>query len=804
MSRKFMPGAIIAAVLVIGLILLRQALIAPASGTISRNTAAKPAINKINPSLPSSRRVTAMTTPAPGAPRIIGRTDSRPTATTRTLSGRVTLIDGTPLAGAVVSANFNTSATTDASGNYQLTHLPSQVWGVNASHQDAMTSSVRRLSSDQATLDFMLRRKSPVKFVAKVINAVSREPVADFSVAIEEREAIKNATIAGEFEITKVFTGDQLRFKLLSPNSLTREVREYIPADASGTVEREYAIGSGGTVKGRVVRGKTKAPVEGVRVAMRSFGDGGPGGGGWGGRDRGRRDNATSTTTGADGKFEITRLSPGPIILQLQPERPLLDAMRFAGELQHNEIKDVGDLEIGEGGTIKGRLVKVPGNHTMADVRIELRGSRRGGRDDNEGDSNTSSTTTDAGGEFTFAPVEPGQHQLTVRNFRIRESVTVNAEETREVVLRVGSGTLKGLVVKKDVPVPGAEVTVSRSTGGGFFDGWGGNRGLNSVDTAEDGTFEIKDLTPGNWSVNIDPDNAREGDFEVVIPNEGVLEKTFPLPSGNLVGKVVDSADQPVAGASVSIVSSSESSQSGGGDRGGFGGRGGRRGIQTGADGTFRIEDRAPGAISVQARKDGVGYSDVVETQLPEQGDSQEVLLKIGTSEKGTLVSTAMNLDTGGPIANAYCNLTNAKGRVSHSQRRGEDGVITIPDLPVGTYNVEVGAMGYTTSEQTVEIKANETAQITDVLNAAGSFRLSVIDSNGAGVAGATCQLSAVDPDSIQEPKQGTTTDAGVWLVRGILPGQYMITVTTADGRASSAQVNIATGSFSQESAVLQ
>lgn len=752
----------------------------------------------------------------------------RNTTSSHSLSGHVSLLGGGALANATVAVNFNTTTTTDADGNYQFTDISRGIWGVSASHPDAITSSVRGLARGQETLDFVLRPKSPVKFVAKVFDAVTRDPVKTYNVIARDRDVVKDPSAAEKFEITKVFTGDQLLFRIEAPNTVTREVREWIPSDATGTISREYAIGNGGTVKGRVVRGSTKLPVAGVRVAMRSFGGGGSPGFGGGGRGR-RRDEPTSATTDAQGKFVLQRLNPGPVILQLEPEKPLLTAMRFAGDLQHNELKDVGDLEVGEGGTIKGRVVRLPGATTMDGVRVELavrdyarmmnggndtaaattsgtEGASQDGRRRGE-DRQTSAAVTDAKGNFTFTNVPPGPQSLSIRNYAVRDTVSITAEETQNVVLRVGSGELAGTVLKDGEPVDAARVSMNRGSGG-FPGGFGRGGGQNDATTDPDGKFTIKDLIPGKWQLSVRGGrNERSASFDVEIPSEGKLEKTFNMPSGDVVGKVVDAQAQPVAGASVSVMANSDSNTGGGfiGGGGGFrGGRGGGGGVQSADDGTFRLPDRPPGPITLVAYKQDLGYSDPAEGEVPEQGDSEEIVVRMNSGGTGTLVSTAYNVDTGGPIANAYLTLSSPKGRIPQNQRRGEDGVLTVTGLPAGAYTVEVGAMGYTTSQQSVEIKPGETTEISDVLSPGGSLRLNIMDTDGNPIGNAACVLSPQDSSSIETPKQGTTSESGTWMVRGVLPGSYTLTVTTADGKSYTKTITINAGGFANETAVPQ
>lgn len=707
----------------------------------------------------------------------------------RIITGRVTLEDGTPLEGAVVQADPGTTAATGADGKYRLTGLPAQIRRLSASHSDCVTSSVRRIAGDLQTQDFALRVKHPVTLVGKVLHHATKEPVTGFFVEAPGRQVALRPSDPGTFAMTGLFSGDEVAFRIRAEGMAVRAVREDIPDDAAGMLEREYVLGAGGVIRGRIVRSGSSSPVAEAEVLAQSFNRGSG------------RDPLTSATTEADGRFMISRLPPGQVRLEIRPGDPLVAVSRFVGQIRHDEVHDVGNIEVGEGGIIRGKLVRMPGNEPLPGevVKLDGRGNGGWGRESRGGgESAGQSATTGADGGFEFTRIAPGRHQLQVEAYNLRESVGMEGEEVREVTLKVGSGVLRGLVLRDATPVQ-AEIDFARHRGG---------ERVARAESDENGVFEVRGLAPGIWKLNIDPDHGRETELEFDMPGVGVVEKTFVLPSGDIVGRVVDGGGQPVGGARVSLLSRETGSYVPDFGRGGW--RGGRRGggggeesVESQADGTFRLQDRPAGPAALVARKEGMGSSRIVDVQVPDLGDSGEVVLRLDAGT-GILVSTALNVETGEPVRDAWCILTGDKGRFSHRSGRGNDGVMTIRDIPPGTYHVQVSALGHTVSEQTVEVASGATVEITDVIMPAGALRWTVVDENGAGVGGIRCRLTPDDPQSIEAPREGVTDASGLWLARGLLPGSYTVTVFREEGAPVSVPVQIGARSLTQKSTLLQ
>lgn len=809
---KLVAGLGLAGALTLVVVLLR--LLAPASDAPETDAAKEKSKNT---------RIQAVTTvkPVTRSNTFTARAEATPTTRPqaarvqredRVITGRVTTTDGSPIRDARVTGNDEeSSTTTDADGAYKLT-VPPRLWRMSAAHEDYATSSVFRIAPDAKTIDFILHKKRPVTLVGRVVRSGKKEPISKFTITSERVSATREPEPSNRFSI-QAQTGDEFVFRIESEGFVTRTVREEIRTDAPATIEKEYELGTGGIVKGRVVRADSKAPVADATVILRSSrgfgGPGGPGGGpgGPGGRGDffggrgGRGDSTTSATTGPDGKFVLTLVSPGSLGLTVQPPAPLAETSRRVGEVQHGQEVDVGDIEVAEGGKITARLIRVPGDTALPDERLRLQTGMgfRGG-------DGQRSAQTDAQGEVVFDRLPAGRYDVVSEEYDVRASTVIEGTEHKKLTLRVGSGTLRGLVVKSGAPVV-ANVMFYRQA----------MQPAANVRTNEEGRFEISTLAPGKWNVMImatgdgggggDRGGPGRGGFGQMteatadVPELGVKEQTFVLPSGDIVGKVVNTSGEPVQGATVSTLASNDQSSFMG--RFGGGGGGGRgRGNESGADGSFRISDQAPGLTGIMARKTGAGASEVATVNVPESGDSELVTLTL-KAETGTLVSTVLDFESGQPLRDAFLSISSDKGRISVRQRRDEDGVLTITDLPPGTYEVEVTASGYTTVRHQVNIQAGQTETLNDVLSRAGALQLTVLDKNGAGVGNVACRLEPMDRESIQGAVDGRTDAVGYWNARGLLPGNYSLSAQAPTGPVMRSSIVINANQNTQEQLTL-
>lgn len=154
-----------------------------------------------------------------------------------------------------------------------------------------------------------------------------------------------------------------------------------------------------------------------------------------------------------------------------------------------------------------------------------------------------------------------------------------------------------------------------------------------------------------------------------------------------------------------------------------------------------------------------------------------QTVLKLQSGQGGTVVSTALNMTNGQGIPSAWCYLFREDGTLyEHGQTRSETGVMIIPNVPAGRYRAQVSALGFSVSAQSIFVAAGQTIQLEDVLYQAGALRWALKYGDGNPAVGIRCTLVPVDSASIEEPREGVTNQDGVFISRGLYPGDYTAT----------------------------
>jgi protocatechuate 3,4-dioxygenase beta subunit len=703
------------------------------------------------------------------------------------IAGRITDPEGKPLQDVHVDVycawsgtNSHGFAQTDANGNYRIEGLYNAPHNIQLSHKDYGDDFHRNIEVGREDADFVLGANR-ITLIGNVRDWKTGNPIADFNVSCNGLKPENDPNIPGKFVIKNLTPNLSVRLKIESEGYLPYETNSFSLPQGENPAEKTFELGHGGGVKGRVVNKSTREPIKDVIVHLFTFSnvntfDVSYSGNEW----MPSRGNPTKIlTTGEDGVFNFEAVPAESCFIRFIPHEPFKP--RYGNvTVKHGDVTDMGDIEISGGGGIRGKLVEMPDEIPAPGKIITLRSFGWQIPEQN--------AVTNEQGRFEFISVMSGGYLIQANEFKIEKFAEVTDDETKEYLLRIGTGTLKGVVLRKGIPQQSVGVNLYPIPQGG----------LRQSYTDSTGAFQITGLVPGKWKVSLHPGYYIPNPIEelIDIAAEKVTEKVFDIPSGRIVGKVINAKDDPVQGALISArmmqikdealayepwTSVSDN------------------------NGAFVITDMPSGSYTVSANKKDTGFTFVENVFVQVNADSEPVFLRLDSGKGGTLVSVAMNLTNGQPVPEAWCYLTTAEGlRIDHGRKRSEDGVITITNIPVGTYMVQVSSWGFSSHEHIVEIKDGETVNLEDVMYEAGDLHWTVLDSDGNPVSGALCRVEPLDVNSLEKPREGRTDVQGLWIQRGLYPGGYRVITRLEDGRQATEIIEIQAQEDTEKTAVVK
>jgi len=694
------------------------------------------------------------------------------------LAGTITDPDGNPLENVQIhvytssgGTNSNGNARTDEDGHYRIEGLYDAPHNVNLHYADYGGEYHQDVEVGREDADFVMGAGNKITLIGNVKDWKTGDPIEKFKVSGNGVKPEKDPETPGRFVIKKLNPKMSYRLKIESEGYRSLDTGYIKLPENEDTIERTYELGPGGGVKGRVVNKLTQIPLEGVDVYVYDTSNE------W---EISQKIPADSLTTREDGLFNFEELPAGTCSIHFIPPQPLKPSLKNA-PIKHGDMTDMGDVEMTGGGIIRGKLVQMPDEILLQGKTITLQGfSGLLGK--------KHTTTTDDQGRFEFKGVQSGRYSIRAVEYNISEFAEVMEDEANEYILRVGTGALKGVVLKNGKPQI-ANVHIRQT-----HIGTG-----RSTKTDSKGAFEITGLVPGTWKITFYMGGyTRSVQEHVEISPDKVTEKTFELPSGRIVGKVVNENNEPVKGARVSArlmqVADAED---------GYTPK--TWSDESDKDGAFVIADLLSSSYAVSATKTGFGLVLVENVIVPDNADSAPVLLRLEKGKGGTLVSVALNLTNAQPVPEAWCYLTTAQGvRFDHGKDRGPDGVITIPNIPSGTYRVQVSSFGFSVHEHIVEIKEGETVELEDVMYEAGALRWTVLDGDGHPVPNAPCRIEPIEANSIEKVREGPTDSQGLWIQRGLYPGSYRVTTRLEDGRQATDTIQIDAHQLIQKNVVVK
>jgi hypothetical protein len=442
----------------------------------------------------------------------------------------------------------------------------------------------------------------------------------------------------------------------------------------------------------------------------------------------------------------------------------------------------------------------------VADVEVEVLARSVSRRTMSLGNGENSGRTQ-ASGRFRIGRLEAGTvHELRFSKdgFAPASAELPPLEPGRPVpdlriVLRKGRTGFGRVVNRAEEPVVGAEVVLRRGSDSDprafLLQALDEEASGREAITGTEGRFEIHDLPAGTYELAV----KGRGYAPLGVPGLAIPEGAGSTDLGTLIlvpgiaveGHVVDAQGQPIAGAEVILSVSSEFMPV-------FLREGGASpAAVTGADGFFRIEDRAAGeTIDLLARRTGYAVAAAPGIQLPAEKPVRLVLTPALAVE-----GRAVDPD-GRPVPGAMVfilpddmmSMAAMSGMAQPMEAVADtDGLFRIEGVPPGSIELHAVALGRQQATlKNLEVRPGQDLTGLEVVLAAGAIvEGRILSSSGQPVVGAEVEL-------VEEKMSfgGVSSDGdGHYRLEGVAPGMRTVLVSHQSYRSIQRQVEVREGS---------
>jgi RNA polymerase sigma factor (sigma-70 family) len=501
------------------------------------------------------------------------------------------------------------------------------------------------------------------------------------------------------------------------------------------------------------------------------------------------------------GLVRIEGLPRGTVLTALAESAGLIPVRLPGLRIPENGLLDLGDLILGAGQRLEFVVMDTAGRPLQgAEVALHRASGAMTGTGDLRGRPwnlpPSARAVADAEGRLAFESLAPSMYFAVAgaKGFA-RRTLDVYAQEgiargPVRMVLRPGS-TLGGTVRGADGrPRPGVAV-ISRFSYAPAQAPFADYDFAASTTDAE-GRYLLEGLMAGWQELEVDlPSGPRLAAGTVEVP--GVIVFDIRIPGGASVrGRVLDDATSaPVAGASVRLSVKSGTAVAD---------------IETGADGTFAVEDLPPGIldpIAVHRRgylslPDPPSYPPTERPIVLASGSSSdvEIRLKTGAVVRGHVLTSA-----GAPVAGAKVEFFSPMRRIP-AGRSGADGGFRLECLPAGRGMIRAAAdEGYprdfpTNWYQALQDGTAPAAWTVDVppvgevvkdlvLFSNGSVEGVVVDGEGNPVPGTMVGIGRSDFSTADGLIGAATDEGGRFRLPSVRPGDGLVAAAYGPRRAA-------------------
>jgi len=505
--------------------------------------------------------------------------------------------------------------------------------------------------------------------------------------------------------------------------------------------------------------------------------------------------SSREVTTDDQGRFALDNLHAQSLVLTAKAPG-FADSEELVVELVPGTPSEDVVLTVRRAGRLRGRAYAADGSPASGLVTVNATKASATGSA-----LRLPQTRTDEAGRFEIYMLAPGRYVIYLEPDRSKSAgsavdllaglraagVEIRAGETTEVVLGEppnDPARVTGRVTSAGVPVAGT---------GLFFVASGGGLSLDSIETGDDGQYEILLEGGRTYSVEVSMGWSTCG-FVRAIPATVTHRLDLELPEASVHGNVVDADGSPVHGLFVQLVS----------EEGVIPPE--RRTVETDARGRFDATNLVAATYSVRA---GVAFGQ--SSRRMEHGMTTRDGVRVGEGERvgpielrlsrGGFVSGGVLLPDGSPAANATIYVRTPEGvPLSEPSPWQTDklGRFEVEGLPPG--RVSVSARDERTCSRAFEVTviAGETVQADLRLLESAWIRVVALDEE-QDVPVARVQVfdeNGWDHARLRGSETLARLAASGWNadatdVGPLLPGKYRVEVQAADGRAGVRRITL-------------